>query len=314
MKKFMYVILLALAVTIGTRADEMSTVSTLAVENQVLREQLSFEVGLKTHYQKMATYSEREAEISLAEASGFREYAGDLEYLLDVERTSSVARVNETNSIITEQNNIIDHYKGVVAGYENTLYEAIQANELDSIKYAKIEARAERSVTLQKLFLLGLVICFILYHLNKAYLNRTPKPKTTKTKTTTPLKIVPKDGGAKVKDTPKKTITTPSTKERSQLAKETNKATKARLALEARKAKELSPKKGDIAEAEPMEVVNKKLTKGILGGLIKSIWKTPIEKVETKTDETFEEVTKPTVVKDSTKGKGNGKSKNKKNK
>jgi cell division septation protein DedD len=213
------------------------------------------------------------------------------------------------------------------------------ASEMDTVKYAKLESTIDKITLFGTIITLGLIICFILYNIQKAVLNKKPKIKKTK-----PLVVV-KTG--KKDSTKKDSETTPIVEDKKAPLKNTpvnepkpinpkepmtfslfiddikrKKDIKKTLKLEALKAKTLMQKPGDIVEEISIEETNKALAGGVLKKLLKAIMqaKKPKETKETKPNPTGETKSKnkpkakptasssvSTPPKDNTRGRSNDK-------
>jgi hypothetical protein len=313
-----------------------------AIENNILKEQLSHEREMKNHYSKISEYSERDAEQSEERAVFYKEMNVELKYLIDTERTAYVNITNEHARVTEQDKATIKHFESVIAGYEMQLYESMVASEMDTVKYAKLESTIDKITLFGTIIILGLIICFILYNIQKAVLNKKPKIKKTK-----PLVVV-KTG--KKDSTKKDSETTPIVEDKKAPLKNTpvnepkpinpkepmtfslfiddikrKKDIKRTLKLEALKAKTLMQKPGDIVEEISIEETNKALAGGVLKKLLKTIMQakkpTPDKKTkETKPNPTGETEsknkpkTKPTASssvstppKDNTRGRSNDK-------
>jgi hypothetical protein len=264
-----------------------------SIENNILKEQLTHEISMKNHYAKISGYSEKDAEQSEKRAVFFKEMNEELKYLIDTERTAYTNITKEHARVTKQDKATIKHFESVIAGYEMQLYESMVASEADVIKYAKLESTIDKITLFGKLLTFGLIICFILYNIQKAVLNR--KPKTTKT---IPLTSVKKEEPKKpsTKETNKKPETTPIVEDKKKPLNNTpvtepapinpkepmtfslfiddikrKKDIRRTLKLEALKAKELTQKPGDIIEETSIQDTNKALAGGVLKKILKYI-------------------------------------------
>ncbi len=298
----MYIILLALSITWATHAQTFSMLDVTAIENNILKEQLAHSDEMKNHYQKMAVYSEQEEELAVNALENEKLFTETLKYLLDGSRVNYVQSqdlAKEKDHLISSQILLIEKLESEIANYEVEKYEDLKVQNERDIKYAKIESTIDTGKFIGVIFALGLLICFILYYIQKAYLNRKPKVKPEKP--TEPLKAVKKEEPKK--DSKKPSTTTPIKEDKKAPIKtkvsaedlndqpapinpkepmtfslfiddiKRKKDIKRTLKLEKEKAKILTEKKGDIIEEVSIEETNTALFGGVLNKLLKTIMK-----------------------------------------
>jgi hypothetical protein len=309
MKKFMYIILLALSITWATHAQTFSMLDITAIENNILKEQLAHENEMKNHYQKMAIYSEREEELAVDALENEKLFTETLKYLLDGSRVNYIQSqelTKEKDNLISSQTVLIEKLESEISNYEVEKYEDLKLQNERDIKYAKLESTIDLIKFIGYIIALGLLICFMLYYIQQAILNRKPKVKITE-----PLKSVKKEEVKKEPSTKKPETATPIKEDKKAPLKnklndqpapinpkesmtfslfiddiKRKKDIKNTLRLEKLKAKALTQKEGDIVEETSIEETNTALAGGILGKIIKTIIKAKApkkDKAETTT-------------------------------
>lgn len=308
----MYVILLALSITWASYAVDTVTgidpvVEGLEADNALLVQELEHASVMKNHYQKISAYSEAEASIAKLETEMQLKYSASLEDLLDRERMAYMSINKENTTIIDEKNATIRHYESVVSGYEVRLYEAMIASQEDAIKYERLETMIYGTIRIVIIFLLGIVLCYTLYSIQKSYLNRKASPKKVKkadsikvdkavpltvVKNDRPKKTNPKSDGEAKNIKPKKNTGTKGKKaDQPTPAKKVDSSfvvfvrnsrrkreTKKFFKLEQAKAKVLTQQAGDIIETTSVQDTNKKLAQkgGALFNTIKAVMTTKV--------------------------------------
>jgi hypothetical protein len=168
--------------------------------------------------------------------------------------------INENNTIF---------YESRIATAENSLFESMQREQVAQTRIETLENNMNNNTDKFFILILAIVICFILYAVQSFLLKSTPKTKKTK-----PLTIVPKKEDPKeVKETTDPVVDNPkpikpSTKMTYFERLRRDKEIKAKIKLQAEKAKVLTLKEGDIIEEMTIQEVNKGMILGPLGGWI----------------------------------------------